>query len=262
MKLSEIWNILNDIVLPHIGRLIFNVVIFSIIGIIFSIILLLFLNRKKFLYRNNKIYNIIVKLIYIPGIIIVCISFFGQIGFARGVYKIIKLEEKSIITGIYEQSIKQFFESDEKKEKFINDIKSSLELNNDVEKSIKENLKTLTVTSENNNSISSFLTNKYNEQIISAVLFGLSSFAKLETDKKLTYSDFENLSEKIKKASPSEIENTLVLVLVNRIHRLLFKQYISIISSLLITCLLILLIPFVEYGIYYFLELKRKQKNQ
>lgn len=261
MKWSEIWKVVNDLILPHIGRVILNITLFSIVGIIISIFLIVFLFKKQFLKRNNKIYEIVIKLIYIPGIIIVCVSFFAQIGLARGIYKVIKKEEKSIVTGVYNKTVKQFFESDEKKEKFINDIKSNLVSNNDVESSISENLKKSTVSDDNKNDFSDFLTNKYNEQIISAVLFGMCKVAKIQTDKKLTYSDFENLSDKIKIASPQEIESTITLVLINKIHRLLFKQFLSIVTSLLLTCLIILLIPFVEYGIYYFIVLKKKKNN-
>ena len=135
-----LWEIIRDIVLPHIGRLVFNIVIFTVIGLIISIILLVIMGKKKVLTRVNKIYKIIIRIIYIPSIIVVCLFFFAQIGLFRGIYRVLTIENPRIVNGIYTQTINQIFSSEQEKETFLLEMKDAVKLTEDTNEKFSNQL--------------------------------------------------------------------------------------------------------------------------
>ena len=113
-----VWDIFREFVLPHSGTLILNVVLFGVLGVVVSIIYAVILYKKGVFRRKPKYYNWSVKLYY-PLLIGGIIFFFGQVGFVRGVYKIIDNEKDVVVTGIYNASLQAVFESEESKDAFV-----------------------------------------------------------------------------------------------------------------------------------------------
>ena len=74
--------------------------------------------------------------------------------------------------------------------------------------------------------------------------------ANIKFDKRLNYSDFENVIDVLIELEVSKIEESIKFVLSTKIQRLLRSQYHSILLTKLIIWLLILTIPFIEFIVY------------
>jgi hypothetical protein len=253
MNWHEFWEIIRDIALPHIGRLIFNIIIFTLFGILISIFLLIFYGKKKILYRKNKIYTTIIRIIYIPGIVIVCIIFGLQFGLARGVYKIVKKENQHIVDGIYHATFDQFFINNTEKEAFLTDLKSIAEIaqksNSEFSNSLLHGLREQT-SNATLNSVSAYLVKKYNQEVYSAILYGLCYAADIKFDEKLSYSDFNNLLDVLRKTNNQKIEKSIKFALGHKLQSIFYKQYKSIVIPIIGIWILLLCIPLIEFFIY------------
>jgi len=247
------WEIIRDIVLPHLGRLILNIIVFLIVGILISIFLVVIFKKKNILSRKNRIYTLIIRTIYIPGIIIAGLVFCFQIGFIRGVYKIIKKENPQITNGIYMGTVGQLVATDKDKDAFVEEMKSlaykAQQSNTEFTYALSNGISKQTKNAEIN-SFSAYVVKKYNEEVYSAVLFGFCYAADIKFDKKLNYSDFENVLDIIKKTDRVKVEKSIKFAMGMKLHKLFYKQYISAITSIIISWLLVLAIPLVEFLIY------------
>jgi hypothetical protein len=253
MNWHEFWEIIRDIALPHIGRLIFNIIIFTLFGILISIFLLIFYGKKKILRRKNKIYTTIIRIIYIPGIVIVCIIFGFQFGLARGVYKIVKKENQHIVDGIYLATFDQFFTNNQEKEAFLNNLKNiaerAQESNREFSYSLLHSLKERT-GNHSLNSVSAYVVQKYNQEVYSAILYGLCYAADIKFDEKLSYSDFNNLLDVLKKTNNEKIEKSIKFALGHKLQSIFYKQYKSIVFPIIGIWIIMLCIPLIEFFIY------------
>ncbi len=247
------WEIIKDIVMPHLGRFVFNILIFTALGLLIAIVLLVVMGKKKVLTRANKIYNIIVKVVYIPLIVITSLYVFSVIGMSTGIYRIFSVESPRIINGIYDLTIDKIFSTEEDKEVFLIKMKDIIgkakEKNEEFSNQLKDNL-SQKMSNKNIDRFSNYIVDKYNEQIYSAVLYGLFYATDIKFDKKLNYSDFENVLDILMKIKVVKIEKSIKFTLTDKLQRLFNSQYYSLISAKLMIWFFLIAIPFVEFIIY------------
>lgn len=258
---SFLWNIIKDIVLPHTGTLIFNTIIFLLLGFFLSLFYIIVLHKKKVLKRKPKYYNWAVKL-YIPILIISFLFIFGHIGFITGIYKVLNKENKTITSSIYNSLLKLSFESEKSKNDFIVKLQQSAIEAKDDSSALIESLKITTtayntgysVIDNNKNKIAVFLIDKYGNDIYKIVIYGMLNLAESKThvtiNKSLSYEEFSTGMDFLLNVGYKDIEQGIKDKLIKWFDYLIYDQYKSLVLFQLIILLIIICLPFIEFFIY------------
>jgi len=258
---NVVWGVIKDLVIPYSGILIFNTVIFLTIGLLLSILFIVLMSRKGVFRRTPKYYNWAVKL-YIPMLIIVFLYFFGQIGFARGIFKIFEKEEENIVSGIYYELLNDSFESEESKKAFIVKLRQttkSWEGRSDkfVEAILTSGEEIETGSSlidTGSNKLSNFLMNNYGAQLSKVILYHVVNLTgkqvHIEVSDAVSYNDFNQALDYLQTANHQELELAFKDRLNIWFDAFLIAQYYSFVKVLLITLLCMILIPVFEFIIY------------
>jgi len=255
-NLAQIWEIIKDLVLPNIGSVVFNTFLFSILGLAFAIIFLVILIKKKFLERQNKYYHIGVRVIYISVLLILTLNCWAQIGLGRGVYKVLKNENKLIVNSIYDVTISQFFDSEESKIAFLQQVRNSVSNSTDVTETLNNYLKStnseIDIVEKTKSKFISYLTKKYEKQIYGSILYGLFYAADRKFVDDIQISDIEQLTDKLMTVDYTKIESSMKFAMSEKINDLFYMLFSEFAKSNLMFWLLCLLIPFFEFFIYKF----------
>lgn len=261
IKWSEIWSIIKDTVLPHLGTLIFNSILFLFIGFILSIVYIFFLRKKKIFKRIPKYYNWAVKL-YIPILIVGFLFVFGHIGFITGTYKVIDKENKRIVSSIYHNILKLSFESEESKNEFIIELQQSAIEVKDGSTALGASLKATAtayntgyaVIDNNKNKLTDFLIDKYGDEIYKITIYGMlqaaGAKAHININKAFSYQEFSAAMNVLLDIGHKDIEQGIKDKLTIWLDALLYHQYKSLIVSQLILLLIIIGLPLIEFFIY------------
>lgn len=267
MDWNLVWGIIKDVVLPHSGTLIFNVILFLFIGLLLSTSYSVILSKKKVLKRAPKYYNWAVKL-YIPIIIAVFLYFFGQIGFIRGIYKILDNEKESIVTSVYEKTLSYAFESEESKNNFLEYIQESAKKAKDgsvdlvavIQKETQNYNSGISIIDEGKDKISNYLIDKYGNDIYTIGLYGMMNLAsvgasaaniKTGIDQEIpSYSEFSTAVDFLLDVGYRDIELAIKDHLIKWFTTLLDSQYASMIKIHLIILLFVIILPLIEFYIY------------
>lgn len=251
--LSDIWHIISDIVLPHIGRIIMSIISFSLLGILISTVLLIIMFRKKIMTRSNSAYQIIIRIIYIPMIVIICIYSFGNLGFIRGVYQVVSAENKDMVNGIYGLTVNQYFGTDREKDLFIKEMKTTLL---EVEASglsfmdsFEEKMKVSDAVNSTPGIVSSIVS-IYRKEIYKAAINGVFYAADSQFN---TETDHESLNKTIDMlyvTDREKIENAIKHSLEEKLQEMIDGHYHSALISNFLLWLILLSVPFIEFMIY------------
>lgn len=271
-KLNSInWKqVITEIVLPHLGTLTLYIVLYCILGFVLGIVYNVILWKKNIFVREHKYYNWFVKL-YIPALFFIFLYFSVQFAFIFGAKKIIKDEEATVVSEIYEASIAEFFETPEERENFILKLqKSSADLQNEVDDISKEannylskNNTGYTIIDTGKNKLTSYIVKEYNASLYSAILYGLvkatGSTTKLEEINKMSYNDVNKLVDTLNTLDPKDIETSIKTKLTEAVDKIISAQINGFAKTTLIIFLLLISIPIIECFIYRW-WLKRKIK--
>lgn len=261
MDWSLVWSIIKDIIIPYSGTLIFNTILFLFIGLILSIIYSIILSKKRVFKRRPKYYNWSVKL-YIPMLIGMFLYVFGQIGFLRGVYKILNKEKESIVTSVYVKTLSLTFESEENKNAFIKEIQISAKDVKDSSSYLMKRLKKTTqnynsgisIVDESKNKISIYLIEKYGNDIYKTGVYGMLNLAgakaHININESMPYSEFSTAMDFLLSVEHRDIELAIKDKLIIWFTSLLDYQYHSMKKSFFILLLIIMSIPVIEFFIY------------
>jgi hypothetical protein len=256
-----LWNIVKGIVLPHTGTLIFNTIIFLLLGFFLSLFYIFILHKKKILNRKPKYYNWAVKL-YIPILIAGFLFIFGHIGFITGIYKVLKNESKNITLSVYDNILKLSFESEKSKNDFIAKLQQSAIEAKDNSNALVESLKITTtayntgysVIDDNKNKIAAFLVDKYGNDIYKIAVYSMlnlaGSKAHVTINKSLSYEEFSTGMDLLLDVSYKDIEQGIKNKLIVWFDYLVYDQYRSLIFFQLILLLIIICLPLIEFFIY------------
>ncbi|WP_282079696.1 hypothetical protein [Aquimarina algiphila] len=258
---SLVWGVIKDTIVPHSATLIFNTILFLIVGFFLSIIYTIILSKKKVLKRKSKYYNWAVKL-YIPILLCAFLYIFGQVGFIRGVYKILHKEKEPIVSNVYFITLSFIFRSEENKNTFVKELQASAEYAKDGSDYLVELLK---VTSTNYNSgislidrgknkISVYLIEKYGDDIYKTCLYAMLNLAggKVHADinESMSYDEFSAAMDFLLDVGYKEIEVAVQDKLMTWLTSFLDSQYHSMVKSLFIILFIIMSIPVIEFFIY------------
>jgi len=271
---SEVWEFSKHILLPNMGWFIFWTILFLVLGLIISIVLNVYLYRKNFFTRDKKYYNWIAKL-WIPYLVIICLYFFGMLGLFYGTHSILSKENKSLTASIYTKTIGNTFASQKDKKAFLATLQELSNSSENVSKSTTEAIalyiknKNTGMSSVDNfkNSSSAYLLKKYEPEVYSAIIYGFMKVvddkADLASFKKIKYAEFKLLLQKLDKIEPKRIEDSIQLEMSHKLQTFLDYIYKGIMKHELLFFALFLIIPFVEYLIYWkFVKIKEADASE
>lgn len=259
---QEAWEFSKHIILPNLGWFIFWTVLFIIFGLIISIVLNVYLYRKNFFTRDRTYYNWIAKL-WIPYIILICIYFFGMLGLFYGGHSILSKENKSMTTSIYAKTVGSTFSSEKDKKAFLQTLQQLSNSSEDVSKSltktlglyIKKNNTGMSSVDNFKNSSSTYLLNKYESEVYSATMYGFMKVVDDKADitsfKKIKYDELKLLLKKLDKIEPKRIEDSIQLEMEHKLQTILDYIYKGIMKHELLFFAIFLIIPFIEFFIYW-----------
>ncbi|MBF4518210.1 hypothetical protein IRZ71_17740 [Flavobacterium sp. ANB] len=259
---QEVWEFSKHIILPNLGWFIFWTILFILLGLIISIVLNVYLYRKNFFTRDRTYYNWIAKL-WIPYIIIVCIYFFGMLGLFYGGHSILSKENKSITANIYTKTVGSTFSSEKDKKAFLQTLQQLSNSSEDVSKSltktlglyIEKNNTGLSSVDNFKNSSSTYLLKKYESEVYAATMYGfmkvIDDKADIASFKKIKYTELKSLLTKLDKIEPKRIEESIQLEMGHKLQAILDYIYKGIMKHELLFFVLFLIIPFIEYFIYW-----------
>ncbi|TDO73670.1 hypothetical protein EV143_105269 [Flavobacterium chryseum] len=259
---QQVWEFSKHIILPNLGWFIFWTILFVVLGLIISIVLNVYLYRKNFFTRDRTYYNWIAKL-WIPYIIVVCIYFFGMLGLFYGGHSILSKENKSMTANIYAKTVGSTFSSEKDKKAFLATLQQLSNSSEDISKSLTKTIG-LYITKNNTgmssvdnfkNSSSTYLLQKYESEVYSATMYGFMKVVDDKADitsfKKIKYDELKLLLKKLDKIEPKKIEDSIQLEMGNKLQTILDYVYKGIIKHELLFFALFLIIPFIEFFIYW-----------
>lgn len=256
---SAVWHILKDIVLPHTGTLIFNIVLFLFIGLFLSITFLIILQKKKVFKRIPRYYNWIVKL-YIPLLIAGFLYFFGHIGFIRGVYKILDKESETIVAGVYNNILELSFDSEESKNELVTKLQESAIEFRDGSDSMTISLKAIATEHNTGHSlvdggkdkVATFVIDTYGDNVYKLTLYGMLNVAgpHINLNESLSYEEFSTAMDFLLEVGHKDIEQAIKDKLTIGLESLFYSQYKSFVWSYVILILIMMGIPLIEFLIY------------
>lgn len=259
---QQAWEFSKHIILPNLGWFIFWTILFVVLGLIISIVLNVYLYRKNFFTRDRTYYNWIAKL-WIPYIIVVCIYFFGMLGLFYGGHSILSKENKSMTANIYAKTVGSTFSSEKDKKAFLATLQQLSNSSEDVSKSLTKTIG-LYITKNNTgmssidnfkNSSSTYLLQKYESEVYSATMYGFMKVVDDKADitsfKKIKYDELKLLLKKLDKIEPKRIEDSIQLEMGHKLQTILDYIYKEIIKHELLFFVLFLIIPFIEFFIYW-----------
>jgi hypothetical protein len=253
-SVNETWEIIRDIVLPHTGRMIFTIAGFSLLGLLIAVLLIVIMFRKKVMTRSNLAYKIIIRIIYIPFILLVTIYSFGHLGFVRSVYKIMRKENPRIVKGVYHITVNQLFTTEIQKDIFLDDVKkmaeeaqvSGIAFAGYFEAQITERY----LRDSSGNGFISKITRKYKKEIYRAALNGLLYAADAKFDTNIRSKEVDRAMDLLYSQKREKIEAAIKRSLSEQLQRIIDRYYHSALISGSLIWLLLMSIPFIEFFIY------------
>jgi hypothetical protein len=270
---QQVWEFSKHIILPNLGWFIFWTILFIVLGLIISIVLNVYLYKKNFFTRDKTYYNWIAKL-WIPYIIVVCIYFFGMLGLFYGGHSILSKENKSMTANIYAKTVGSTFSSEKDKKAFLATLQQLSNSSEDVSKSltktlglyIKKNNTGMSSVDNFKNSSSTYLLQKYESEVYSATMYGFMKVVNDKADitsfKKIKYDELKLLLKKLDKIEPKRIEESIQLEMGHKLQTILDYIYKGIMKHELLFFALFLIIPFIEFFIYWkFVKKKESDVN-
>ena len=218
------------------------------------------LKKKKVLKRKPKYYNWAVKL-YIPITIVGFLFVFGHIGFITGVYKILKNENEAIISDVFDNALKLYFESEESKNKLITELQQLAKETKDGSKVLIEFIKVETkeyntgysVIDRSKNKLASFILDKYGDDAYKICLYAMlnkaAGKAHINIDESLPYKNFSTGMDFLLEVGYKDIEKEIKNKLKVWLDSLLYSQYKSLILFQLILLFVIMSLPLIDFFI-------------
>lgn len=256
-----IWGFVKDIVLPHTGTLILSTVLFALLGLIIGIIYVVILYRKKMLKRIPKYYNWAAKL-YIPLLIIGFTYILGQVGFLRGVYKVLNKEEAAVVSKVYESALNATFEDEKSKKEFVASLQhNSMDfmdvtdsIIDDIAQTTKSASTGYTLLDNGKDKLTNYLVKNYGDDLVKVAAYGVltaaGARAHVDITEEVPYEDFSKVMDVVMLMGHKDIEKAIKGKLTVWVDETITSQYKGMRMSLLILLLVLALVPIIEFFIY------------
>lgn len=266
------WNILYTLLLDIIKNYPLKIVAYTavclFIGLVFSITKILVFKKYKVISRQHKYYNLLVKL-YIPAVFIITMIFSIKIGLFWGAYEAVKKDSYSISKQVYQTSSYYLFKDDTSKAVFISDLKSivsELSRNNtnakvEVADIVKAyNLKYKAADSPKN-WLAKIFVDRYGDKIHTMVVYEmLNAIPGTHVSESISYHEFDTLAGELTRLDVGNMEYSIIEKIQHLFLYILKSQFRTLINGTLIIWAMLMLIPWVEFGIYTYM-MKRKKSD-
>lgn len=266
------WNILYTLLLDVIKNYPLKIVVYTaicfFIGLLFSITKILVFKKYKVISRKHKYYNLFVKL-YIPAVFIITMIFSVKIGLFWGAYEAVKKDSYPISKQVYQTSSYYIFKDDTSKAVFISDLKSIVsELSRDNTKAKVEivdivkayDLKYKAVNSPKN-WLAKMFVDRYGDKIHTLVVYGLlDAIPGTHVSESISYHEFDTLAGELTRLNVEHMEHSIIEKIQHLFLYILKTQFRTLIKGFLIIWALLMLVPWVEFGIYTYM-MKRKKSG-
>ena len=256
---ADFWDIGKGIIVPESATVIASVLLYGFLGLLLAIGLLLLGRRLRFFTRNQRYYNWAVKL-YIPLVLLGTLYCSLQLGFVRGVYKVMSHQTQSITEGVYAQTVDRLFETQAEKDAYLTILRGTVMVYNQsstafadsLKQSIMKNEVGYGIVDETKNKVSAYLIDTYKDDLFSAIVAGaISQASKKVSPAELTWSESRALIDVLLEADAAQLELAIHQKLIELLDRLFYSQYASIRSStLLLWFFTVVFIPLLEWAIY------------
>lgn len=235
------------------------------LGFVFSISKILVFKRFRLISRQQKYYNILVKL-YIPAVFIINIIFSIKVGLCWGAYEALKKDSYPISEQVYTTSSYYIFKDHASKTVFIADLTSIVsdlsKNNNNVKVGIVDIAKAYDTkykaVDQPKNWLAHLFSDKYGERIHTLVVYSmLSAVPHTEITDPISYKEFDRLADQLTKLDAENLEHSIVQKIQNLFLSILKSQFKMVIKGILLLWAVLMLLPWVEFGIYSYI-MKRK----
>jgi hypothetical protein len=238
-------------------------------------ILLLIVYWKLGVFKRptNKWYNIGVKL-YIPYLLVVCITIGAQFGFYRGVYRAVVAVNDAVVGELYHRAIGPVMGTEESRRAFLAAVqekaRGSVSMGQAITSSIKEVLHTrLDADASLSNravaGVADWFIDRYENDIATAVLYGLylktGDYLHVHSaGKPLEYHEFKEGTDHLLQLDLTKVETAIQGNLGALTHGLLERQYNGMVKGLMLMGAMLTLLPLVEWGIYWWVMRSRMKQ--
>lgn len=269
LTLSQFWDLFKDHILPNIGTVILNVVLFCAVGFICFIVICILGYRKKWFRRHHRFYNFATRIFYVYWMVIL-FWFSIQLGAIRGGYKVIENETPVITREIYAQSVKQAFASETEKQEFVSGLQVSAKaamatsqaFTDEMVKSIKSRSTGYGLTDKAKDKGTDLVMDLFGDDINKSILYGAMRAGghQVGVGEEITYPQFSSAMDVLLKADAQTIEAGMLEEINITLTSFFHGYYMQLMTSSVLIFLLLFCIPFIELLLYR-LWLRRKRNK-
>ncbi len=264
--MKQDWKSLASLSSDHLGSTVGSVLSAVLIGLLVALALIvLYWKLGIFRRTSNKWYNRGVKL-WIPFLLVVCVTVAAQIGFYRAVHKELIGVNDAVAGAIYERALGPALGSPASRQAFLTTVqsaaKSGQNMGQVITGFIKEALRTKVadnggITERATVEVADWFIDKYENDIASAVCYGiyLKAGGHLQMHaggQPMEYHAFKEGADYLLSLDLSKVEIAVQGNIGALTHGLIEKQYKGALKGSLVLGLLLLLLPVAEWGVYRF----------
>ena len=272
--MKQDWKALATLTSDHLGSTVGSVLSAVLIGLVVGVVLtVLFWKLGIFRRPVNKWYHRLVKL-WIPYLLIVCVSLAAQIGFYRSVYKELITVNDAVAGALYERAVGPALGSPAARQAFLTTLqsaaKSGQNMGQVITGFIKEALHKKVadkggITDRAAVAVADWFIDKYENDIASAVCYGiyLKAGGHLQlhsTGQPMDYHEFKEGADHLLSLDLSKVELAVQGNLGALTHGLIEKHYKGALKGALILGGVLVLLPVLEWGLYSWL-MRRRSKD-
>jgi hypothetical protein len=269
--MKQDWKALASLTSDHLGSTVGGVLSAVLLGLVVGIVfIILFWKLGIFRRPVNKWYNRAVKL-WIPYLVVVCVSIAAQIGFYRSVYKELITVNDAVAGALYQRALGPALGSPASRQAFLTTVqsaaKSGQNMGQVITGFIKEALHKKVadhggITDRATVAVADWFIDKYENDIASAVCYGIylkaGGHLRLHSaGQPMEYHEFKEGADYLLSLDLSKVEMAVQGNLGALTHGLIEKQYKGALKGALILGSLLVLLPVVEWGVYRWVTRRR-----
>ncbi len=258
------WKALVAVASDHLGSTVGSVVGAVLIGLLVSIVLIVAYWKSGIFRRPvNTWYNLGVKL-YIPYLLVVCVTMGAQCGFYRAVYRGLLTVNDAVVSSLYERALGPALGSPAARQAFLTSVQESARsgqnLGQAITGAIKGALHGRTAKSGSLSDraamkVADLFIDRYENDIASAVLYGIylkagDHLRPHSTDEPMEFHEFKEGADHLLDLDLAKVESAIQGNLGTLTHGLIEAQYRGVMRSTLILGALLVLLPVAEWGVY------------
>ena len=271
-RMKTDWKALVAVASDHLGSTIGSVFIAVLIGLLVSIVLIVAYWKSGIFQRPvNKWYNLGVKL-YIPYLLVVCVTIGAQCGFYRAVYRGLLAVNDAVVSSLYERALGPALGSPAARQAFLTSVQESARGGQNFGQAITGAIKGAlhgrvaqsgSLSDRAAMKVADVFIDRYENDIASAVLYGIylkaGDHLRLHsTGEPMEYHEFKEGADYLLDLDLTKVESAIQGNLGMLTHGLIESQYKGMMKSTLIIGALLVLLPVVEWGVYRWVMRRRE----